>query len=50
MRSELNYSILICDFIFIIIILILHLVSRNVLNRFYSINVMTKIFQITGNL
>jgi len=35
MRSELNYSILICDFIFIIIILTPHLVSRNVLNRFY---------------
>jgi len=35
MRSELNYAILICDFIFIIIILIPHLVSRNVLNRFY---------------
>jgi len=35
MRSESNYSILICDFIFIIIILTPHFVSRNVLNRFY---------------
>jgi len=35
MRSKSNYSILICDFIFIIIILTPHFVSRNVLNRFY---------------
>jgi len=34
MKLELNYSILSCDFI-IIIILILHLVSRDVLNRLY---------------